>query len=79
MAGAFENTGYSKNGTDCIYNVRIMEEHQTIIALGAGAITKAYYPSEDRLERVPNVTNYEHYISRIDEMLDRKEQNLFRR
>lgn len=79
MMGAKENTGYCLTGHDCIYNVRIMEEHQTIVALGAGGITKVYFPEEDRLERVPNVTNYQEYISRIDEMLDRKEKNLFRR
>ncbi len=77
MAGAFENTGYCKKDKDCIYNVRIMDEHQTIIALGAGGITKVYYPEENRLERVPNVTNYQEYIARIEEMLDRKEKNLF--
>ena len=54
-----------------------MDEHQTIIALGAGGITKVYYPEENRLERVPNVTNYQEYIARIEEMLDRKEKNLF--
>ena len=36
-----------------------------------------YYPEENRLERVPNVTNYQEYINRIDEMLDRKEKNIF--
>lgn len=79
MAGYFENTGYSRPGTDCLYNIRIMDEHQTIIALGAGGISKAYYPETNRLERVANVTNYEQYISRIDEMCERKENNLFRR
>ena len=79
MMGAKENTGYCILGHDCIYNVRIMEERQSIIALGAGGITKVYFPEEDRLERVPNVTNYQEYISRIDEMLDRKEKNYFRR
>lgn len=78
MAGAFENTGYSKPKKDCIYNIRIMDEHQTIMALGAGGITKVYFPEENRLERVPNVTNYQEYISRIDEMLDRKEKNVFK-
>ncbi len=77
MAGAFENVGYCKEDTPCIYNIRIMEEHQTILALGAGGISKMYYPDENRLERVPNVSNYEIYISRIDEMLDRKEKNIF--
>ena len=56
-----------------------MEEAQSIIALGAGGISKVYYPEENRLERIPNVSNYEIYIERIDEMLERKEKNLFRR
>lgn len=79
MAGAFENIGYSKDDTDCLYNVRIMEERQSIIALGAGGISKAYYPCENRHERVPNVSNYEIYIQRLNEMIERKENNLFRR
>ena len=78
MAGAFENVGYCKKDKDCIYNVRIMDEHQINMALGAGGISKMYYPEENRLERVPNVTNYQEYINRIDEMLDRKENNIFK-
>ena len=78
MAGAFENTGYCQGDTPCIYNIRIMEEKQSILALGAGGISKIYYPDENRLERVPNVSNYEIYISRLEEMLDRKEQNFFK-
>lgn len=77
MTGNFENVGYAKGDTAGIYNIRIMEEAQTIIALGAGGISKAYYPDENRLERVPNVSNYEIYIDRLDEMLQRKEDNLF--
>lgn len=77
MAGSFENVGYCKNDTPCIYNIRIMEEKQTIIALGAGGISKMYYPEENRLERVPNVSNYEIYISRLEEMLNRKEEKIF--
>lgn len=77
MAGALENVGYCKEGTMCEYNVRIMEEHQSLIALGAGGISKAYYPQEDRLERIPNVSNYKIYIERIDEMIERKMKNLF--
>lgn len=72
MAGSGENTGYTLPGKEGLYNTRIMDEHQTIIALGAGGITKYYHPKENRLERVPNVTNYEQYIERIDEMIGRK-------
>ena len=77
MAGALENTGYAKKGTEGIYNIRIMDEHQTIVALGAGGISKVYFPKEDRLLRVPNVSNYDIYISRIEDMLNRKTENLF--
>jgi oxygen-independent coproporphyrinogen-3 oxidase len=77
MAGALENVGYCKEGTMCLYNVRIMDEHQSVIALGAGGISKAYYPEEDRLERIPNVSNYKIYIERINEMIERKIKNLF--
>jgi oxygen-independent coproporphyrinogen-3 oxidase len=51
-----------------------MEERQTIFALGAGAITKIVYPKENRIERVFNVKSIEDYISRIDEMIRRKEE-----
>ena len=78
MAGSFENVGYCRENTPSVYNIRIMEEKQTILALGAGGISKMYYPKENRLERVPNVSNYEIYISRLEEMLDRKEENIFK-
>ena len=35
-------------------SIRIMEENQSIIAMGAGAISKMYYPAENRIERIPN-------------------------
>ena len=70
--GALENVGYCKPGKHSIYNIRIMEEKQTIVGLGCGAIGKVYYPDEDRLERIPNVSNYEVYSERFDEMLERK-------
>ncbi len=76
MAGNFENVGYSLPGKACIYNILIMEEKQTIIALGAGTTTKVVFPSENRLERVENVKDVEQYITRIDEMLERKEKML---
>ena len=76
MAGNFENVGYSLPGQECIYNIEIMEERQSIIAFGAGAVSKIYYPEENRLERVPNVKNVTEYLSRIDEMIERKRKEL---
>ena len=78
MAGNFENVGWQKNDTPCVYNVRIMDEHQHILALGAGGVSKIYFPAENRLERVANVSNYEIYIERLDDMLKRKEDLFFK-
>ncbi len=77
MTGNFENVGYARPGTENLYNMKIMEENQTILALGAGGISKVWYPAENRLERVPNVSNYEQYIERLDEMLERKKTGIF--
>lgn len=66
-----ENVGYARPGFEGIYNILIMEEIQTILALGAGATSKVVYP-DNRIERIFNVKSVEHYIQRIDEMLERK-------
>ena len=71
MAGNFENVGYSKEGKAGIYNILIMEEVQSILALGAGASTKLVL-ANDRIERIENVKDIRSYIDRIDEMIERK-------
>ena len=76
MSGNFENVGYAAPGKFGVYNVLIMEEKQTIVALGAGSITKRVYPG-GRIERCENVKDIEQYLSRIDEMIERKRE-LFR-
>ncbi len=77
MAGAGENIGYCKPEKAGLYNIRIMDEHQSILALGAGAISKRFYSEENRLERIPNVSNVGHYINRLDEMIERKDKMFF--
>ena len=71
MAGNMENVGYAKEGKAGVYNILIMEEKQTIVALGAGASTKKVYP-DGVIERCENVKDVGHYIARIDEMIERK-------
>ena len=76
MAGNFENVGYATEGKYGIYNILIMEEKQTIVALGAGSITKRVFP-EGRIERCDNIKDVAGYMERIDEMIERKKE-LFR-
>lgn len=72
MLGNLENIGYSIEGKECIYNMLIMEERETIIALGAGGVSKIFYPNENRFERVPNVKSLKDYLLRTEEMVERK-------
>ncbi len=75
MAGNFENVGYAREGKLGLYNVLIMEEKQTIIALGAGSISKRVYP-DGRIERSENVKEVALYMDKIDEMIERKRKLL---
>lgn len=71
MAGNFENVGYAVPGKECLYNILIMEEVQSILALGAGGSTKLVY-DDGLIERIENVKDIKNYIERTDEMIDRK-------
>lgn len=72
MTGNMENVGYALLGKEGIYNILIMEEVQTIVALGAGTVTKRVY-SDGRIERCDNVKDVGLYIEKIDEMIERKQ------
>jgi len=50
-----------------------LEEKQTIVALGAGSITKIVLP-DGRIERCDNVKDVSLYIEKIEEMIERKRQ-----
>ena len=65
MAGHLENVGFSKPGREGLYNILMMEEKQTIMGIGAGAVSKLYFPETDRIERKPNVKNIQIYIDRM--------------
>ena len=51
-----------------------MEETNTVIGIGAGAISKRVFNIENRIERLPNVKFIGDYISRIDEMIEKKKK-----
>ena len=76
MAGNFENVGCAAPGKAGVYNILIMEEKQTIMALGAGAMTKFVLDHGSRIERVENVKDVTNYLERIDEMIERKRREM---
>ncbi len=72
ISGNFENTGYAREGKAGIYNILINEEVQSIVALGAGTVTKRVYGEGGRIERCDNVKDVRMYMDNLDEMIERK-------
>ena len=74
MADNLENVGYCLPDKVCRYNIDNMEEIRSVLALGAGSISKGLLQVDERILRVPNLSNIRQYIERIDEMIERKRQ-----
>ena len=72
ISGNLENVGYAEKSRMSFYNINIMEEAQTIIALGGGAVTKIV--KGDRIERIFNFKDPYEYINRFDEIIAKKEE-----
>ena len=72
MSGNQENIGYAIEGKEGYYNILIMEEYHSILSAGAGAITKIVDKPGHLNERIENVKDVKEYITRIDEMIERK-------
>lgn len=71
ILGDLENTGFSKNHTEGIYNICMMEEIRSVVSAGVGAVTKLV--KGDLIERVFNVKDVREYLNRAEEMRKRKD------
>jgi len=74
MVGNLENVGWAKDGHDGLYNVYIMDETHTILAVGAGGVTKLRQPGVNNIQRVYNFKFPYEYNSRFDTLLERKKE-----
>lgn len=76
MLGNLENAGYCKEGRACKNNVTTMEESLSVIACGAGGISKRIFKSCkincDKIERSANLKDIKLYLEQFDERLKRK-------
>lgn len=66
MSGGFENVGWAKSGTSNLYNICIMEELCSIIALGGGGSTKLVSRGEGRNIRLMAPKYPQEYIANIE-------------
>ncbi len=66
MRGNLENVGYAIPGRECVYNVDMMEETVSIMAHGAGAMSKRVFLGRDlRVERLPAPKDIATYLSKL--------------
>lgn len=73
MVGNLENIGWERDNTPSLYNIFIMEEIQTIIALGAGASTKIL-SKDGSINRIFNYKFPLEYNRHFDLMLKKKDE-----
>ena len=74
MSGGFENVGWAKPGTESLYNILIMEELCTILAMGGGASTKLVDRKSGRIERVFDPKYPKEYVENMDRIVADKEK-----
>ncbi len=70
--GNNENVSYCRPGCESPYNIHIMEEDKTVIACGAGAVTKVVKEGGTVIERFFNTKSVDEYLTCRDETLRRK-------
>ena len=72
MSGALENVGWTKPGTESLYNIVMMEELHTVVSLGAGGVTKLI--GNGTLLRLTNPKYPQEYLANLDKALEQKKE-----
>lgn len=68
MSGNLENVGYARPGAECLYNIQIIEERQTVFGIGPAATTKIVNPVDWSLQNRFNAKDPATYVNRIDDV-----------
>ena len=71
-AGGLENTGWAKPGTECLYNVCMMEELCHVLSLGAGGVTKRLWRDTGAIRRAVNKKYPREYLESPEDAVERK-------
>lgn len=72
--GNLENVGWAKPGRESRYNVFMMEECHTILACGAGAVTKLKKPDSEDIHRLFNYKYPYEYVNRFPALMEQKKK-----
>ncbi len=74
--GNFENIGYAKKDSECLYNMLMIAERQTILGFGAGSTSKIFNKNTGSIKRLANFKGLNDYINRVEELVDVKLKEL---
>lgn len=74
VRGNLENVGYTLPGSQCLYNIDMMEERRSVLACGANAISKRIFASQNRIERLADTKDVSLYIERIESSVNDKKK-----
>ena len=74
--GNNENVSYCRPGMESPYNIHIMEEDMTVVACGAGAVTKVVKDGGRFIKRFFNTKSVDEYYTAAETVKSRKEEAL---
>ncbi|MDO4564112.1 MAG: coproporphyrinogen dehydrogenase HemZ [Clostridia bacterium] len=74
MQGNLENVGYAVAGKECLYNIDMMEETASIMAHGAGAMSKRVFGAQNRVERLRNPKDIQTYFEKQERLFEQKKE-----
>lgn len=73
QSGQMENIGCCVAGAESLYNIQIMEEHQTILGIGGAATSKIVNPKTMRLKTSFNAKDLAVYLDRVDTYIEKRD------
>lgn len=68
--GNHENVGYARDGKQCLYNIFMMDDIQTVIGVGANAVTKIVRLSDGKIDRHMNTKYAYNYVKEPIRLID---------
>ncbi len=71
ILGNGSNTGYSVEGHECLYNIIMMEERHSVLAMGMGSTSKIF-TSDGKLKKFTNYRNLRDYTDNLDKLIEKK-------
>ncbi len=73
MTGGLENVGWTRRERGSVYNIVMMEELRSVLALGAGGVSKIIHPATGHIERCANPKYAREYLDRLSDTMKQRE------